>query len=82
MNAPVISMAVPFSGGGLCSTAGDLVDWTRALHGGRGTGYGLGLGVTDSKRRVGISSSRLCPTTTAAGVVRRPAILADRLEAR
>lgn len=34
VNAPYISMAVPFSGGGLCSTAGDLVDWTRALHGG------------------------------------------------
>jgi len=30
-----IAMEWPFSAGGLCSTAGDLVAWTRALHGGR-----------------------------------------------
>jgi CubicO group peptidase (beta-lactamase class C family) len=34
-NADYISMALPFSAGGLCSTVGDLVAWTRALAQGR-----------------------------------------------
>lgn len=34
VNAPYVSMKVPFSGGSLCSTVGDLVAWTQALHDG------------------------------------------------
>ena len=34
-NAPPLSMTQPFAAGALCSTIGDLVTWTRALHGGR-----------------------------------------------
>lgn len=34
-NAPPLSMNAPFAGGALCSTPGDLVRWTRALHAGR-----------------------------------------------
>ncbi len=33
--AAYIDMVWPFSAGALCSTAGDLIAWTRALHGGR-----------------------------------------------
>jgi CubicO group peptidase (beta-lactamase class C family) len=33
--AQYIDFAWPYSAGSLCSTAGDLVAWTRALHGGR-----------------------------------------------
>lgn len=35
VNAAFLSMTLPFAAGSLCSTAGDLVAWTRALHGGR-----------------------------------------------
>jgi CubicO group peptidase (beta-lactamase class C family) len=44
LNAPHVSMAIPFSAVGLCSTAGDLVTWERALRSGRvisRAGYGL-----------------------------------------
>ena len=34
-NAEYISMTLPFAAGGLCSTVGDLVSWTRALQEGR-----------------------------------------------
>lgn len=34
VNARPLSMAPPFSAGALCSTVGELVEWTRALHGG------------------------------------------------
>ena len=34
-NEPFISLAQPKGGGDICSTAGDLVAWTRALTGGR-----------------------------------------------
>ncbi len=34
-NADYISMDLPFAAGSLCSTVGDLVKWTRALHGGQ-----------------------------------------------
>jgi len=33
--APYLDMRWPYSAGALCSTAGDLVAWHRALHGGR-----------------------------------------------
>lgn len=35
VNARPLSMATPFAAGALCSTVGELVEWTRALHGGR-----------------------------------------------
>lgn len=35
LNAPYVSMTTPFSGVGLCSTAGDLVTWARALRSGK-----------------------------------------------
>ena len=35
MNADFISMELPFAAGSLCSTVGDLVSWTRLLHGGK-----------------------------------------------
>lgn len=35
VNAEIISMNVPGAAGGLCSTVGDLITWTRALHGGK-----------------------------------------------
>ena len=35
MNADFISMDLPFAAGSLCSTVGDLVSWTRLLHGGK-----------------------------------------------
>jgi CubicO group peptidase (beta-lactamase class C family) len=34
-NAEYLSMTQPYSAGALCSTVGDLVAWTRALHGGK-----------------------------------------------
>lgn len=34
VNARQLSMAPPFAAGALCSTVGDLVTWTRALHAG------------------------------------------------
>jgi len=34
VNAEYLSMTQPYSAGALCSTVGDLVRWTRALHGG------------------------------------------------
>ena len=34
VNANYIGMSQPYSAGALCSTIGDLVKWTRALHGG------------------------------------------------
>lgn len=34
VNAEYLSMTQPYSAGALCSTVGDLVKWTRALHGG------------------------------------------------
>jgi CubicO group peptidase (beta-lactamase class C family) len=34
-NAPYMSMSIPFSSEGLCSTAGDLARWARALRDGR-----------------------------------------------
>jgi D-alanyl-D-alanine carboxypeptidase len=34
VNASAISMTVPFAAGAICSTAGDLVRWARALRGG------------------------------------------------
>lgn len=34
-NAEYLSMTQPYSAGALCSTVGDLVTWTRALHGGK-----------------------------------------------
>ena len=34
VNARPLSMAPPFSAGALCSTARELVEWTRSLHGG------------------------------------------------
>ena len=34
-NAPPLSMTQPFAAGALCSTIGDLVTWTHALHAGR-----------------------------------------------
>ena len=33
-NAEFLSMTLPYSAGALCSTVGDLVKWTRALHSG------------------------------------------------
>lgn len=36
--APYLSHVWPYSAGSLCSTAGDLVAWNRALHGSRGAG--------------------------------------------
>lgn len=35
VNDEPLSMAAPFAAGALCSTVGDLLAWTRALHGGR-----------------------------------------------
>lgn len=35
VNDEPLSMTAPFAAGALCSTVGDLVAWTRALHGGR-----------------------------------------------
>jgi D-alanyl-D-alanine carboxypeptidase len=35
LNAPYVSMSIPFSSEGLCSTAGDLARWARALRDGR-----------------------------------------------
>lgn len=35
LNTPYVSMSIPFSSEGLCSTAGDLVTWARALRGGK-----------------------------------------------
>lgn len=35
VNADYISMDLPFAAGSLCSTVGDLVAWTRLLHGGK-----------------------------------------------
>jgi CubicO group peptidase (beta-lactamase class C family) len=35
LNASYVSMSIPFSSEGLCSTAGDLVRWARALRAGR-----------------------------------------------
>ena len=35
MNAEYLGMSQPYSAGALCSTVGDLVAWTRALHDGR-----------------------------------------------
>ena len=35
LNAPYMSMSTPFSAVGLCSTAGDLVTWARALRSGK-----------------------------------------------
>jgi D-alanyl-D-alanine carboxypeptidase len=35
VNASFLAMSQPYSAGALCSTVGDLVKWTRALHGGR-----------------------------------------------
>jgi CubicO group peptidase (beta-lactamase class C family) len=35
VNAPRVSMSIPFSSEGLCSTAGDLVTWARALRDGQ-----------------------------------------------
>lgn len=32
VNAPFLSMNVPGAAGALCSTVGDLIDWTRLLH--------------------------------------------------
>lgn len=34
VNADYLGMSQPYSAGALCSTVGDLVKWTRALHGG------------------------------------------------
>lgn len=38
VRAPYLSHIWPYSAGSLCSTAGDLVAWNRALHGRRGAG--------------------------------------------
>jgi CubicO group peptidase (beta-lactamase class C family) len=35
VNADFLSMGLPFAAGSLCSTVGDLVAWTRLLHGGK-----------------------------------------------
>jgi len=35
VNTEFLSMNLPYAAGSLCSTAGDLVAWTRALHAGR-----------------------------------------------
>jgi D-alanyl-D-alanine carboxypeptidase len=35
LNAPRVSMSIPFSSEGLCSSAGDLVTWARALREGK-----------------------------------------------
>ena len=35
VNASYISMDLPYAAGSLCSTVGDLVAWTRMLHGGK-----------------------------------------------
>jgi CubicO group peptidase (beta-lactamase class C family) len=35
VNAEPLSMGPPFAAGALCSTSGDLVKWTRLLHGGK-----------------------------------------------
>ena len=35
VNADYISMDLPYAAGSLCSTVGDLVAWTRLLHGGK-----------------------------------------------
>lgn len=35
VNADYLSMELPYAAGSLCSTLGDLVTWTAALHGGR-----------------------------------------------
>lgn len=35
VNAEIMSMTSPGAAGGLCSTVGDMIVWTRALHGGK-----------------------------------------------